>query len=442
MTIVGIPCIPGSGVKGLFLRVCNLQQQQLYCGTQEQQGVLRFHGAYPVGNWSGKHSVTIPNKGETTRETVYSILDVVHPQQNRQVQKEETTTAIASISFYKPKFVFRFSSRDLNINWEEVEQLFKQALTLGLGGKTSTGYGFSGVPSYTKSPSALHIPLEGSGVSSVMLTTDLELRPNMFKASLRGHITRLFAGICDSQNRVNQAVERLFGSTSGEGLVKIFWEQSQYTANATGRNPTYTCRGNLHIDTRETEGELIKQVMQFAYIMGGFGKTWRRASHEKFYREYHNNKFAIGCHWSCSDSNFITVHDANELKAFLNDLSQLCQTYLQINTPKPLNSWRESWHQNNVKVYTKVVNNSEAIRLFHDSEFKTIPAIGGRKPGGSRPEYVTHVWHRLLPIPGKKDQYLEIVTIFQGNDQRLWNKSKSDFEQALVAKGLTLTWGN
>jgi CRISPR-associated protein Cmr6 len=89
-----------------------------------------------------------------------------------------------------------------------------------------------------------------------------------------------------------------------------------------------------------------------------------------------------------------------------------------------------------------------AIKLFHDPNFKTTEAIGGRKPHREHPDKinppteVSCVWHRMLPIG--KDQYLEIVTIFHG-DRRLWKREGLDqlkpFIKALKDRGLVFTWG-
>ncbi|NER26529.1 MAG: hypothetical protein F6J89_02590 [Symploca sp. SIO1C4] len=455
----GIPFIPGSSIKGLFRRVCNDEQQkQHYCGGTEKQGILRFHGAYPVGDWTGKHTVPIVQNGQRMRETRYSILDLVHPQQTRQVQNQDGTTAIALISLHQPTLIFQFSSTDSTINWKEVETLLKKALSRGLGGKTSTGYGFpdlkskfTQLPDFTQSENSLHIPLEGSGVCSVTLTKDPEFRPNIFKASLRSHVTRILAGICSDENRVNQTSEELFGSNTSEGLVKIFWEQLRYNSPKNGeRNPTYSVVGKLHITAPENTRELIGNIIKFAYIMAGFGKSWRRVEHRQFYSWYHENKFAIGCHWTCSDENFISIQNQEDLSIFLDGLYNFIQKHWQIDSPRPINCWRESWHPYRVVVYSQIVHESQAIRLFHDENFKTTPAIGGRKLGDERPTFVSCVWHRMLPITG--NQYLEIVTLFHGGNSanspglEEWRRQGTNqlplFVQRLKQSGFILTWGD
>lgn len=452
----GIPFIPGSSIKGLFLRVCDnkkkcykslnkqedITQQEYYCGSQKHSAQVRFHGAYPVGNWTGKHNVIQGGNNQTA----YAVLDLVHPQQPRQVENQELTSAYPMISLEKPTLMFQFSTTDPNFDWEKFEELFNQSLSQGLGGKTSIGYGFKDnqLPNFIESNQGFSVSLQGEGVPSQNLYSEPEFRPNLFKASLRSHVARLFAGISNHQNLVNQQVEQLFGYTEATGLVKLFWQTSRYTPPRVNRdNPLhkaiYQISGNLYISAPQPQQNLIKKVLQFAYIMGGFGKTWRRVSHHKFYPSYVNKKTAIGCHWHSSDANFISINTPQNLTTFLNNLYRDCQQYLNINNPNFIRNWRESWHPHNVKVYSQVVTESQIIELFHEDRFKFTPAIGGKNTDDDRPKYVSCVWHRMLPI--NNNQYLEIVTIFNGNEN-LWKSNKTTFEAEILNKGFTLTWGN
>ncbi|MBW4582857.1 MAG: hypothetical protein KME42_25090 [Tildeniella nuda ZEHNDER 1965/U140] len=457
----GIPCIPGSSVKGLFRRACNEEQKIWYCGNGDQPGKLRFHGAYPIGDWTGKKKVPVLQDGQRVSATRYCIVDLVHPQQERQVvtkdTSKETTTAIALISFYEPTFLFEFSSRS-QINWQEVDTLLRQALRRGLGGKTSTGYGLSSEaalkPSYAQQQelsyqNAIHVRFKGSGVSSVLLNKEPEFRPNLFKATLRGHIMRLLAGCCGNENSVRSTVDDLFGSTNAPGTVQIFWESGRKpTYNTQGRNPTYSTQGTLHIQVSETDRYFVQQVLRFAYIMGGFGKAWRRVSHEKFYPTYSQNKFEIGCHWECLDSGWINISTTAQLKDFL--LCCQCEIYQSSSKTIPLNQWREAWNPKCVAVYSssEPVKQSKVVQLFHDEIFKTTPAIGGRNPHKEHPkkfnppQNTSSVWHRMLPIGD--NQYLEIVTVFHG-DRAPWKREGTDqlkaFTDAVKANGLQRTWG-
>jgi hypothetical protein len=59
----GIPFFPGSSVKGIFRRACNEAQAKKYCGDDKNLSPsslgLRFHGAYPIGDWAGTRKVTL-----------------------------------------------------------------------------------------------------------------------------------------------------------------------------------------------------------------------------------------------------------------------------------------------------------------------------------------------------------------------------------------------
>ncbi len=451
----GIPFIPGSSIKGLFKRVCNNQQKIDYCGNADRPGKLRFHGAYPVGNWTGRIRVPVRENGQIVQRTCYLIEDLVHPQQKRQVEAEDITSASAFISFYQPTMIFEFSSADKQINWQEVEQLLRQALSQGIGGKTSTGYGFAAPPDYAKSGStlyqqALHINLEGTGVSSKLLSKKHEFRPNMFKAALRGHVCRFLAGISNKEQLIKDNADELFGSTNAPGTVQIYWDklrQPNYdTRGRKANNSTYSHQGVLHILSSPNDQDFINHVLQFAFILGEFGKSWRRIAHELFYQEYFNQpqKFDIGCHWKCPNSNWVNVKSTKDLKTFLDSLQATCRKYLQNSSVQPLARWREAWHPERVLVYSQVVNDSQVVRLFHNHTFKTTPAIGGRKPGDKRPTFVSSVWHRMLPLPN--NQFLEIVIIFHG-DRTPWQRQGQDQLKPFITaiksalEITTPTWG-
>lgn len=437
----GIPIIPGSSIKGMLRRLClvrQLSQQDKdliynYCGTQENPGTIRFHGAYPIGDWGNK------------------MIDVVHPQQERQVERNVGTSASPLISLFEPTLLFEFSSPCTDINWAVFKELFDKALAQGLGGKTSSGYGFAKPPTFITQGSASyeaakHFSLQGDGVSSVLLTGQPEFRPHLFKATLRGHLRRLLAGVSSNQQLVESEVNRLFGSTDNEGVIQVFWEDQSPPSsfNENDRPTTFNATGILHISAnqraRSSDLDFIEHVLKFAYIMGGFGKSWRRVWHKKFYSSY--RKFAIGCHWQCPTL-LNLIENPNKLRAFLDGLHGYCQTIYGCNPVKSL-PWREAWSPQNTAVFCKITNHSQAVKLFHDySAFKTTPAIGGRNRVGS-PTSVSSVWHRMLPID-ESSRYLEIVTLFYA-DRRSWSHNGTDqlspFIQQLRGFGMTQAWGS
>lgn len=468
----GIPFIPGSSVKGLFERLSrhpqvsqeNKQKVKDYCGNLEQQGILRFHGAYPIGDWAGTKTVELNDNQEKTR---YRFIDVVHPQQERQVQGKGYPKAIAIASFYQPTFVFELSStKPLEDNeWEKIKGLLRQALRSGIGGKTSTGYGLYAIPQ-DKYP--LWVSLKGIGVSPLLRNNEPEFRPNLFKATFKGHVNRLLAGISNDERVIKTKINTLFGDTGSPGKLQIYWQTNpgfpKHDVQGKEKTPVYETKGKFYLDAPVQDINFLKKVVEFTLIMGGLGKSWRRVWHQDFFPNYKTR--AIGCHWEWLDSDFnnhpledapaiqdgrMAIQNSNDLKTFLDGLRQESMKYLGINprTTQYL-SWKEAWCPQRLSVYSQVVRKSQAIELFHYKNFKTTPAIGGRKPGDDRPTSVSCVWHRMLPING--NQYLEIVTLFHGGNSnnspglKEWKREGvnqlPEFVKGLKNSGFTLTWGS
>ena len=451
----GIPFLSGSSVKGLFRRACsNSEQIKKYCGDDQNLAPsslgLRFQGAYPVGDWAGMHKVKLRKRGQDTIEVRYQILDVVHPQQERQVgsEKRQNATALASISLYKPRMIFEFSSAEPNIDWNEVETIFWRAIALGVGGKTSTGYGLAGHNDrhpIVAPRSQANVVLIGQGVSPTLRSDEPEFRPNLFKASLRGHFQRLLAGVVGKRTELDSIVNRLFGSSSSPGAIQLFWEPRQEIKyDAFGATKTFQASGMLHLNASSHEDvDLIEQVLQFAFVMGGFGKSWRRVSHQLFHKTY--KKFEIGCHWELlgTERSWIDVKSTDSLKSFLVNIHR--QYMSQFGGGKAIAlDWREAWHPDRLSVYAVITKESRAIECFHDDIYKTTPAIGGKNPGDDRPKFASSVWHRMLPTGD--GNFLEIVTVFHAQRQDWKHQTEGEqlnqFIQSLKDQSLSSVWGN
>ena len=445
----GIPFLSGSSVKGLFRRACNDAEKKKYCGDDQNLAPsdlgLRFHGAYPIGDWSGSHG-----NGQNVK---YRMLDVVHPQQERQIGtgERQNATALASVSLYKPTMIFEFSCSNLDIGWKEVENIFWKAIAFGIGGKTSTGYGLGGYNDdhHSVEPSSkANVALIGQGVSPTLRSDEPEFRPNLFKASLRGHVKRLLGGVTKDVGIIDKEVEGLFGSSRDVGALKIFWKQQKDVVYGDyGQTKTFKTEGILYLDgDSQQDIDFMEQVLKFAFVMGGFGKSWRRASHQLFHKSY--KKFEIGCHWqlASTDLKWLDIKSEQDLKRFLDDLHNSSKQRLNSNAVG-YQTWREAWHPDRVTVYAKQTQESQAINLFHDETFKTTPAIGGKNIGDKRPKFMSHVWHRMLPIGN--GQYLEIVTVFHAKRDEWKHKNDKDgedqlkpFFEAIAKRGLKYVWGN
>ena len=460
----GIPIIPGSSIKGLFERLARSHptpetrsEIRRYCGDADHQGLLRFHRAYPIGDWAGTNKVSVERRGQSQEETRYRMVDVVHPQQSRQVGNEKREPqAIAVVSFFEPELVFELSCQpSLGLDeagWKRVGGLLRSALRSGIGGKTSSGYGLCFPP---KNRYKLNIKLLGTGVSSLLRSNEPEFRPNLFKATLRSHASRLLSGVCDDDRKVKKAVDRLFGGTSMPGRVDIYWDMPscpQFEVQGTERTPVYQATGTLRIDAKGKDLDFCKQIVMFTYLMAGWGKSWRRVWHSGpagwqlgFMNSY--SKRAIGCHWQwleCEEIEGPPVSTVGDLQQFLQQLRAHSQKYLGLQTQPTADkflNWREAWHPNRLTVYATKTTHSQAISLFHDDEFKTTLAIGGKERGDDRPKAFSCVWHRMLPVG---DEYLEIVTLFHG-DRKLWKRDGvdqlRDFCNSLEEDGFQKAYG-
>lgn len=447
----GVPFYPGSSMKGAFRQACQQMQPDkldYYCGNADRPAMLRFHGGYPTDDkWQD------------------NLIDLVHPQQEWQVktnntnQKPKGESAFALISLYQPELKFGISSTQTldDAEWETIWSIWEQALFTGLGCRVSAGYGQLLQP---KGKILYRAYLEGQGIASTVIGGKSEFRPNIFKAAIRGHALRIFGGLTDAKTAEN-LVETLFGGVTGKGkvgLLGINWNHTTKpilgTFDEGYQEPTYNVKGilrwqltrSLPEEQRKALTKLIKALMRFAMLLGGFGKSWRRVDHRLFYDEYYDkrHKPLIGCHWkwnpkSLEDNPENLVRSLDKVGEAISQVLTTAQEWMQLQnvTPNPNNhaNWRETWHSNTVQVWGRVAENKEdcqAIFWFHQPYRPEIRDVG--QPEGSiyrtsltgRMSQISRIWHRMYPVVRlQKDpdnpkkpivkltvKYLELITIF------------------------------
>ena len=481
----GMPFYPGSSMKGAFRQACEQAEKagdiplgtcNNYCGDESEitPGILRFQGAYPTNDWT---------KG---------LLDLVHPQQGWQVMTRDTDekpkgeSAYAQVSLYQPTLRFAIScSKPLSSNrWQQIWQIWERAIATGLGSKVSTGYGQI---TKTSHPIVYRAKLKGQGQAAKLIDGTGEFRPNIFRAALRGHALRIFGGITDSEI-AKELVQSLFGGIDKKegtvGLLGFQFQPSKLEIKSFGS-------GNYAQPAYEVEGELIwflakplsdpkqklildklvSKLMQFAMIMGGFGKSWRRVDHREFFEEYYENNYKalIGCHWQWlgenTQSRNVLVSRLEKVGEFLDIVRQIGREWIQSQN-KPLREtewakdWREAWHPSNVQVWGRIADNNDesaAVRWFHKAYQQKIQGI---QPEGSiykssvtgKVGQISLIWHRLYPLiivrnnpenPRKPiikptPRYLELITLFPDG-----STESNDFLDFLNTKpdGFKLLWG-
>ncbi len=446
----GWPFYPGSSMKGLFRKACNETQAVKYCGDDSDQspGILRFHGGYP-----------------TTTAWTENLVDIVHPQQNRQVKEEGKSAAFIQVSLHQPELQFGISSSvsDEETDWETVWQIWGKAIASGIGCRVSAGYG---QPEGVKGDSLYHVGLQGQGQAPKLIDNDEgEFRPNVFRAAVRGHALRIFGGLTTADN-AEKLVEQLFGGISGGsgtvGLLSMAFDTTSLELGTYGsgpyEQPTYNVQGTLRwlLTQPITEEKckaltlVIESFTRFAMLFGGFGKSWRRADHRLFYPDYYaqGRKPLIGCHWEWSDNRALVrenrVRRLSQVSGLIESVRKAATDWMGLQEivvqPNLRADWREAWHPGTVQVWGRLAEDSEdseAIRWLHgpyqraDRSLRTSEqTIKQTSVTGSLGK-IGRLWHRMYPwvnvTPNPDDpkrpnivhthKYFELLTLFpDGSD--------------------------
>jgi CRISPR-associated protein Cmr6 len=488
----GIPFYPGSSMKGAFRRACQQAEAReeiprgtcdKYCGDESEitPGSLRFLGAYPVGDWT---------KG---------LLDLVHPQQGWQVKTPNTSnkpngeSAYAQVSLYQPTLQFAISSAKplTPEEWQQIWKIWEEAIAAGIGSKVSNGYGQIDRTSHSV---IYRVRLQGRGQAPKRLDGEGEFRPNVFRAALRGHALRIFGGLATAET-AERVVDELFGSIQGQeaqpGLLGVQFNVHNLEMGSFGQGnyaqPTYEVKGelcwwltrSLSDQDRVMLTKLIVELTQFGLLLGGFGKSWRRADHRLFFEEYSEDseEALIGCHWQLwgeqsqrlnSPVRFLqSPEKRNEAVCkFFNTLRATARDWMTrrgetIIANQWAENWREAWHPNNVQVWGRIANNrddSMAIRWLHGPyrrEIQGIQPLGSiyRTDVTGQMSQVGRIWHRMYPllifrrdeqnprtpIITDSSRYLELLTIFPDDSE-----TSNDFLSFLATNShdFKLLWGD
>lgn len=432
----GHPYYPGASMKGAFLRKCTSEQAMKYCGGQigneTKPGILRFHGGYPQDStWKDKQ-----------------LVDIVHPQQEFQVEKQISHSAFVQFSLHQPTLVFGISSNQKlgETEWEEIWQIWQQALAEGIGSRVSAGYGH--LKSHKENLLFPPIFLKGQGLAPKLINETGEFRPNMFKAAFRGHTLRLFAGVTN-EAIAQKLTKKLWGGFNGQSsyvgklgisfnAIELEMDTFQYLDL-----PLYDlregkleilCLGKMKEKERGNLKNLMLNIVKFSLLLGGFGKSWRRIDHRLFYPDYfrYNNKPMIGCHWEFiknSQKLYIPINNLSDVKVFLDGLHLKFKTYVEKVEKEKLveegSDWREAWHPKRVEVFGRISDNyqdSEAVDWFHQ-EYQRGKTIKNSPLTGNMGN-VGRIWHRMYPryiLENKQLKktrgFVEILTIFPDDSE-------------------------
>ena len=467
----GFPYYPGSSMKGAFRQACNQvfpDRVAYYCGDRNtlSPGILRLHGGYPTSDaWTE------------------NLIDLAHPQQGWQVKNTDTSQkdggAFVQISLYQPELRFGISSAIelTQAAWQEIWHVWQIALSKGIGCRVSAGYG---KPTVQPELPLYKVTLKGQGVASTLLDKTPEFRPNIFRAALRGHALRIFGGL-SNEKIAESLVEQLFGGIHNEavwGLLNMGFRETQsfaYKPHGYYEMPYYTVKGELtwlltrsiDADKEKVLKSLVNHLMQFAMLLGGFGKSWRRIDHREFYANENYDKL-IGCHWTWQRAIFSSNDPDGQLQevgAFIDRVLKVSEYWMTLWKIKPNRShpagWREAWCRDRAQVWGRVAytGDSLAIGWFHQG-YDEVPrgrqfvptkqlkgtAVAGFTGNRDNPTRIGRLWHRMYPVVEKTnlpdgrsrsrqtDKCLELLTFFPDvNDEdsnqlsEYLNRSSSPF---------------
>jgi CRISPR-associated protein Cmr6 len=457
----GTPFYPGSSMKGAFRRAFlkrfpgETYRLLRYCGGVDgddmKPGILRFHGAFPIDNsWQNE-----------------SIVDLVHPQQDWQVKNSNGHSAFFMISLLRPTLKFGISSTEAlpETEWDEIWQVWETALGYGIGSRVSAGYGHIDRHDATK---VLSVPLKGEGLIAKRIDGSWELRPNMFKAALRGHTMRLFGGVTDART-AEELTNKLWGGFPtkadsrkepwvGELGIAFSYDRDALHVYRGQVQPFKLERGRLDILALNASSEqrrkelkrLIIKLIKFSMLLGGFGKSWRRASHQLFFSDG-DYQPDIGVHWEFLDAAqalYIPINSPQSLRNYFAALQTDIKKWIQETERKPLQangemSWREAWHPDRVQVWARFDDDSEAISDALDWLHRegAAPNDLKRTSLSGRMGQIGRIWHRMYPRFIKQDDrrirrgFVELLTIFLNPQARGRELQKQqDFLQFLAQR--------
>ncbi|MGB2924605.1 MAG: hypothetical protein WBB82_04855 [Limnothrix sp.] len=476
----GYPMVTGSSMKGLFKRTCTRNQWFKYCGGETEiddvkttkPGQLIFYGGF------------VRDKGVIDDSAV----DIVHEQQDWQVKNFQAShSANIQISLKEPTFTFIIGATTFLTpeEQEEVQIIWHKALSLGLGSRTSAGYGKVLVKS--KGTKIIQrVPLSGQGIAPLLPNKQAEFRLNIFKAALRGHTLRLLGGLLDEVsalyltkklwggfinqeelNALNRKGIQVFRDNKPKPIVGYldvdFINQSSIDFvtreyKRLSNKGFLTRHKTIHFDlekgelqfrftnaitnqNQNTVKNFLRQLIQFSLLLGGFGRSWRRADHRIFKPSYKGA--AIGCHWSYHAQTVrnlqnhpkfdqlqkiyilpFEIESELSLSNFFGSLNEsildwIINEGIQISKNHP--AWREKWNKSNVQVWglLRENNSSQAIDWFHDDKsfIKKTSLTGGFFNGKLN---ISRIWHRMYPLHQVKNniltlqenKYIELLTIF------------------------------
>jgi CRISPR-associated protein Cmr6 len=209
------------------------------------------------------------------------------------------------------------------------------------------------------------------------------------------------------------------------------------------------------------------QIVKFAMLLGGFGKSWRRVEHRLF---SHSKEFPryltnfqvqninpmIGCHWKFTEyskSLYVPVENLEDISTFpdsfyritLEILEKKCLDFLKRGSyaiNPPTDNIREAWRKGNVEVWGRIAKSASdchPIAWFHrayqgEQSIKASELTGWSSRNDRQPKtQIGRIWHRMYPRYRKRGEelvyggeYVELLTIFPNRSDKTEEVQKTE----------------
>lgn len=465
--------IPGSSIRGI-VRAWAKQRPEIFPTMQRllgyqkggtmHSGKIQFLDAWPV---------------KPTRLT----LDIVNPQQEFQVEHRGSASPLPLYTLGDGKNPIEVEVAICgirNIDEEEVTEVWdwvQQALSLyGVGNRTVSGYGSMEIPGLSRpnsdpgySVKEFEFNLYTQGCAGPK-TSEMELRPSHWRGWLRSWVLRFFLGVMsieDAKTTVNQLFG-IVGTKSHRGCVRLQMNQGDVWGRRSQNSPNfYAWKGSLTLTAPDDILEpILIPIMQFAVMVGGVGRGWRRPLHifrlngdgkatargtyvtlqekvetdggvgrfrsfglslrqERWIEVYENWKSAVEHQW------FDRVVQGNltpEAEVFS---PTACAVYEVPGCEKePLDRNNNCWD-----VTDGLKTRGEGMGLIYETRYKYQPEVGGKVRGGASCSWVSikrvNQWKNLA---NKEEGIIpkEIVCIFMGGKTPQLNHLRAQFLRDLA----------
>ncbi|NER34252.1 MAG: hypothetical protein F6J93_09470 [Oscillatoria sp. SIO1A7] len=362
------------------------------------------------------------------------------------------------LTMYEPTLLIglRPASNGTADDVNTVKTWLANALYLGIGSRTSAGYGRRlGASPSSKGLLSKDFKFElwTQGMYGADPKGNSEFRPTALRGILRYWFRAMAIALYGSG--CQELEKEIFGDLGEAGKLSI-----RTATNPSKKENPYLYDGRICFEVQQGDEKylaLAEMLLALAASLGGFGRGSRRPLHLL-------NGRMRGCHWEVKDVDFPLSRDRDRWQQFFKELtaafkavrSPLSRSNSSPGTPYAKQSRYQDVLDDNAQIWllecpnlpepddvddwgNKSVRGDALNLLYGNPNFKGVNRDVqeediGAKVGGARgtPSFV---WIKSV-FPGGGENPYQVVSIFGAND-----KARREFAQALQEEGAMLVFG-